>query len=58
MKNKPIHKKKKFLKEKESVRIKVLDNVDKTAQNCYKKVEELCEAAPYCWVFAPDSYSV
>lgn len=25
---------------------KVLYNVGKTAQNCYKKVEELCEAAP------------
>lgn len=35
---------------------KVLYNVDKTAPNCYKKVEELCEAAPYCWRFAPDSF--
>lgn len=38
---------KKYQEKKESIHIKVLYNVDKTAQNCYKKVEELCEAAPY-----------
>lgn len=43
----PISFLKNIKKKKESIHIKVLYNVDKTAQNCYKKVEELCEAAPY-----------
>lgn len=42
---KTIHKNQYFflknIKKKESIHIKVLYNVDKTAQNCYKKVEEL-----------------
>lgn len=49
---KTIHKKQyffqKYQEKQESIHIKVLYNVDKTAHTCYKKVEELCEAAPYC----------
>lgn len=42
--NKTIHKIPK--KKRKFTYIKVLYNVGKTAQNCYKKVEEHCEAAP------------